>query len=193
MRRLLSVLGSIYAVSGAGVARADEPATPVRHRFTYEVGLGAGATSLTREFFPPGGFGGPGRSTVTSFHPTFAVSASAGVFLTEEVALLLRLSAPTYEDGGWWVASFAGPAVQVWLADEWVVGAGVGLGAKIPNEFGQNNFAVWEFGTAFSARASYVLRPETNGVWRLGVEVVPIFYEGLRTISVAVCGEWQGW
>lgn len=99
---------------------SSEPidAVVLRRGVAFEIGIGLGLMSATSDTGSSGSaFGLAG------------ISAGLGGYLSENVALTLRISGGTVSENGERLGQyFAGPALQRWLSDTVWVGGGVGLG-----------------------------------------------------------------
>lgn len=174
---------------------ADEP--PNRGGFTLELGLGAGVTSVTRElsscFASSTGSGGCSDGSDTDTYAGFApLSVGIGGFLSRDVALTLRSSGTSYfKSRDLWSSAFVGPAVQYWPMDTLSVGGGAGVGVWGPNPALSRRARDPKVGFALSLRAGVDPFGLRDHSFRIGVEVLPAFYDRTRVIGAALVAEWQ--
>ncbi len=141
-----------------------------RSSFTWELGVGAGVTSV----------GGDDGST----HSGFAPSLGLGGFVTSRLALMARISATTYtEKAGYAFQAFYGGAAQLWPIDRLFVSGGVGVATLTPPSV-KSDMSV---GLGGSVRAGFVVAPLPRLDVAVVVEAMPAVY-GDRFVMGASLG-----
>ena len=196
-----SLMGSVVVclllmIAPAARAASNDASGVHREGFTIELGLGGALTVVDPNYVgsscPPGASNCASGSEAKTFGGLAPLSLGIGGFLSPTVALLFRLSGTSYfRSSSQIVNAVYGPAVQVWLTDRFMLGAGAGVGLHGPNPLLNESSMSTQAGFAFSARAGYALYAGQNHSFRLAAEVVPGFYESATVIGTALNLEFQ--
>ena len=178
--RAIAIL--VVLTGGAATVHAQDQSA-FRSGFTIEAGLGPGLT-LVR----------PDEGEGSNELGLSGLSIGMGAFVTRDVALLARISGTTLsQEVGTESEEFINASLhvggQVWLTDRFVIGAAGGIGFFGP--FADDSMAEDETGLALSARAAYSLFLSGNNSLRVGLEVMPCFYDSGEVTSTSLNGEWQ--
>jgi hypothetical protein len=176
---------------------ATAAAEPRREGFTGDLGIGFALTSVPVRSISVTGVSGPvvmtqqveTRELKAGLAP---LSLSLGGFLSEDVALLFRLTGTSYfEDGDQFGHNFYGPVVEIWPIDRLYLGGGVGFAVFGPNPLTSSSDADPETGWALEARAGVALINSENHDLTLSAEFIPGFYEGDAVQGYAFIVAWK--
>lgn len=157
------------------VAHWEHLASPhVREGFTAELGIGFGVQTLEPDF---------------ELEPGLApLSLSLGVFLTQDVALLGRISGTVLFDEESTLLAFYGGQLQFWLDDRWIVAVGAGAAAYGETQKTDNDVS---WGVGFTVRAGYSLWAGQRNAVRLAVEALPAVIDDRFHHAQMLILEWQ--